>query len=322
MNPSVSVVIPCKDRPERLLRALASVRQQTVLPDEVIVVDDGSQPPLTLDSAMGSLAVRLIRQSNRGPAAARNRGIQEATGEWIALLDSDDTWLADKLETQLELISRHSSAGFCACDMVTHGRTAPVYPFVPAGGKDSGLITDALERLLPGCYIHTSGVMFRKDVFLAVGGFDESLWYCEDRDLWLRLAAATPLVATTRRLSEYFREGESLSVHENSTIESVVGIYILDKVIASDLFAPRIKEQASALKGEVLHGLAYGYRKEGRPLKCFRASLESLRARGPLLPNLKNLLYCWPDSLRAMPRRLARPRQTVANVSWVRALSK
>ena len=217
MKPTVSVVIPCKDRPEQLLRALASVREQTVLPDEVIVVDDGSEPPLALDS-VGTIPFKLIRQVNRGPSAARNRGIQEASGDWIALLDSDDTWLSDKLETQLELISRYEVAGFCVCDMVVHGRSTAEFPFAPGNGAPDGLIDDALERLLPGCYIHTSGVMFRKDLFTAVGGFDESLWYCEDRDLWLRLAATTSVVATTRRLSQYFRQGESLSVHEHSTV--------------------------------------------------------------------------------------------------------
>lgn len=322
MKPRVSVVIPCKGRPQQLLRALASVCEQTILPDEVIVVDDGSEPPLVLDPCE-IIPIKLIRQSNRGPSAARNRGIREASGDWIALLDSDDTWRADKLETQLALISRHESAGFCVCDMVTHGRSAVEFPFAPADGSPDGVIEDALERLLPGRYIHTSGVMFRKDVFTAVGGFDESLWYCEDRDLWLRLAAATEVVATTRRLSEYFREGESLSVHEYSAVEAIVGVYIINKVIGSDLFDLRIKDQAKVLKGEVLYSLAYTYRKNGRPIKCCHASFQSLRAGGPIAANLKNLVYCWPELVRAMPRHLlARQPATGGNVAWVRALSK
>lgn len=320
MKPTVSVVIPCKDRPEQLLRALASVREQTVPPDEVIVVDDGSEPPLALDK-VGTIPFKLIRQSNRGPSAARNRGIREASGDWIALLDSDDTWLADKLETQLDLISRYESAGFCVCDMIAHGRSTPEFPFAPHDGAPDGLVDDALERLLPGCYIHTSGVMFRKDVFTAVGGFDESLWYCEDRDLWLRLAAATEVVATTRRLSEYFREGESLSVHEHSAVEAIVGVYIIDKMIESDLFDLRIKDQAAVLKGEVLYSLAYTYRKNGRPIKCCHASFQSLREGGPVAANLKNLFYCWPELLRAMPSLLARHPKTESS-AWVRAISK
>src|SRR2546423_12351156 len=138
MKLKVSVVIPCKDRPERLLRALASVRGQTILPDEVIVVDDGSEPPLVHDSDE-KIPVKLIRQNNRGPSAARNRGVQEASGDWIALLDSDDTWLADKLETQLNLISRYESAGFCVCDMIVHGRLVAEFPFAPANGVADGL---------------------------------------------------------------------------------------------------------------------------------------------------------------------------------------
>jgi hypothetical protein len=222
----------------------------------------------------------------------------------------------------LNLIARYESAGFCVCDMIVHGSLVAEFPFAMASGASDGLIPDAMERLLPGRYIHTSGVMFRKDVFTAVGGFDENLWYCEDRDLWLRLAAATDVVATTRRLSVYFREGESLSVNENSTIESIVGVYILDKVIESDLFDLRIKDQVAVLKGRVLYGLAYGHRKDGHPLKCCRATFESLRAGGPLAPNLKNLFYCWPEWLRAALRRLVRRPQKVERVEWVRAISK
>jgi glycosyltransferase involved in cell wall biosynthesis len=101
----VSAIIPCQDRPQLLERALSSVADQAVRPIEVIVVvDDGSAPPRSPSP---------IRQENRGPAAARDRAIAAASGEWIAPRDSDDTWIPEKIEYQLDLISRCAAAEFC-----------------------------------------------------------------------------------------------------------------------------------------------------------------------------------------------------------------
>ena len=101
-QPTVTVVIPTYNRKGLLPRALTSVARQTRPPDEVIVVDDGST-----DDTEGLVRrefpdVRYLQQENRGVAAARNRGIREAKGEWLAFLDSDDEWLPQKLTRQLD----------------------------------------------------------------------------------------------------------------------------------------------------------------------------------------------------------------------------
>ncbi len=123
------------------------------------------------------------------------------------------------------------------------------FPLTLASG-DGGLIEDALDRLLPGRFIPTPGVMFRKEVFIKVGGFDEHLWYCEDYDLWLRLAAATKVVATAKCLGACFRENKSLSSQEQTPVASEAGVYILKKVIDSDLFDERAKQQAALRLGK------------------------------------------------------------------------
>ncbi|MGI9106251.1 MAG: glycosyltransferase family 2 protein [Pyrinomonadaceae bacterium] len=322
MKPKVTVIIPCKDRPEKLHRALASVSAQTVLPLEVIVVDDGSDVPLQLTHDGYRVPVRIIRQTNQGPSAARNRGVREATGDWIALLDSDDTWLPAKLETQVGLIAQHADAGVCACDMLTRGRAGVAFPLAPHGGQQDGIVEDTLGRLLPGCYIHTSGVMFRKDVFAKVGGFDERLWYCEDRDLWLRLAAATKWIATTKVLTEYFREGDNLSDHENTPLEAEAGVYILKKMLVNNLFDARVKNEAAKLLAQTLHDLSYLHRKKAQPVACCRAAVLSLRRGGAVIPNLKNLTFCWPEALRLLPRRFARQSPAEKQAAFVRAIPK
>jgi len=296
MSRSISVVIPCKDRQESLHRALVSVSEQTMLPDEVIVVDDGSEPPLKL-SEHYAVPVKVIRQHNQGPAAARNRGVREAEGEWIALLDSDDVWFPEKLAAQWRLIAQHETAGFCVSNMEMHGWPPMEFPLTLASG-DEGLIEDALDRLLPGRFIPTPGVMFRKEVFIKVGGFDERLWYCEDYDLWLRLAAATKVVATAKCLGACFRENKSLSSQEQTPVAGEAGVYILKKVMGSDLFDERAKQQAALRLGKTLYDLAYSYRKHGQPFKCCAAAWQSLRSGGPLGANLKNFFFCWPELIQ------------------------
>jgi len=291
MGVGVSAVIPCKDRPRLLERALESISRQTILPDEIILVDDGSEPPIRVPRRY-PVPLRIVRQDNRGPAAARNRGVAEASGEWIALLDSDDTWVPEKTQYQLRLLSEHPHAGFCISNMTTHGRPAVEFPLAPESGAADGIIRDAVERLLPGRFISSSGVMFRRDVFYRVGGFDERLWFCEDYDLWVRLAAVTPVVATTSCLNDVFREGDNLAA----------------------LRAPRPTAGGDDPGTEALRpGVRLSQERTSPGLLL--ATTRSLANQGPLRANLKNLVLCWPDLLlqtyaRATSRR-ARWRATV-----------
>ena len=102
-SPLVSVVIPTFNRAATIVRAVESVLQQTYRPLELIVVDDGSTDGTSEVLQAYGKAVVYVRQDNAGPAAARNRGIRESQGDMVAFLDSDDVWLAAKLERQVAL---------------------------------------------------------------------------------------------------------------------------------------------------------------------------------------------------------------------------
>lgn len=181
--PTVSVIIPTCNRRPCLQEAIASVFAQTSAADELIIIDDGS----TDDTAvwMQALAaepsrpvVRYLRQDNAGPAAARNRGIAAARGEWIAFLDDDDAWLPAKLERQRAVLSHRPGLdllGVASDLMPVRGQGA----VVPVG----------LAALLVRNRFTTSGVLLRREAFHAVGGFREDMRCCEDYDLWLRIAA-------------------------------------------------------------------------------------------------------------------------------------
>ncbi len=181
---TISVVIPVFNRRELLARALASVLAQTRRPDEVIVVDDGSCDGTgEMVRACFPQVCYLRNTTNQGVSRARNRAIAAASGAWIALLDSDDTWCPHKLEAQLALLARRPELRVVHCDEIWIRQGRRVNPR-RRHAKRGGWI---FQYCLPLCAISPSAVMIHREVFAAVGLFDESLPACEDYDLWLRV---------------------------------------------------------------------------------------------------------------------------------------
>lgn len=180
----ISVVIPYYNRARFIDECLASVFAQTRPPDEIIVVDDASEPVQRRHLDKYGQRVRVIDQPvNRGVSAARNAGIHAATGDWIAFNDSDDRWVPEKLAVQLDHVTRNEG-----CDGVNtairmfreDGRTSVSDPIAPRL-----TLADALHDNM----IRVQSLFIKASVMRAVGGFDESMRCCEDDDLGIRLAA-------------------------------------------------------------------------------------------------------------------------------------
>ncbi len=187
---SVSVIIPAYNAEGFIADAIDSVLGQTLPPYEIIVVDDGSTDG-TLDVVRRyGDRIRLLRQPNRGPAAARNLGLANARGEFVAFLDADDLWTPRNLELQVRRIAedrRHVlSYGrvrpFVGEPPPAFRRTEPTGDAWPEGDVETSLIHDTIWA--------TCAVVARRDVLSRLGGFDEGLRIGEDYDLWLRCAAA------------------------------------------------------------------------------------------------------------------------------------
>lgn len=189
MNPAVSVIIPTFNRRERLSRALASVMAQEDVCFEVIVVDDGSTDGTAEMIRKDFPSVNYVYQTNQGPSAARNRGIERARGEWIAFLDSDDEWTSEKLRTQLYYFEKHPAYSICQTEEIWIRNGVRVNP-MNKHKKYGGFI---FEKCLPLCIVSPSAVMIHRSLFEEVGLFDESLPACEDYDLWLRIACRYPV---------------------------------------------------------------------------------------------------------------------------------
>ena len=185
---TVSVIIPTFNRASMLQEAVASVLAQDYDRFELIVVDDGST-----DNTEEVLAafpdISLVQQRNLGVSAARNAGIQRASGELIAFLDSDDLWLPQKLSVQVAFFQKHPTALICQTEEIWKKNGRRIYP-KNRHIKQSGMI---FERAVALCLVSPSAVMMRKALFDTVGLFDETLPACEDYDLWLRISCRFPI---------------------------------------------------------------------------------------------------------------------------------
>jgi glycosyltransferase involved in cell wall biosynthesis len=180
-----SVIIPTFNRAAFLREAIDSVRAQTEKDFELIVVDDGSTDDTRALVAEYGDRIRYFVQPNAGVSAARNLGIRHARGKFIAFLDSDDLWLPKKLARQMQWMAAHPNLLLCYTDEVWIRRGVRVNQKL-IHAKAGGWI---YPLCLPRCIISPSSVLLRREVFDAVGWFDEQLPVCEDYDLWLRAAS-------------------------------------------------------------------------------------------------------------------------------------
>ena len=188
-NPLVSVIIPTYNRGWIIKEAIDSILAQDYTEFELIVVDDGSTDHTSdvLDSYGDD--IKVLFQKNKGVSAARNRGIAEASGKFIAFLDSDDLWLPQKLTVQIEFFNQTPDALICQTEEVWIRNGLRVNP-KKRHKKPSGMIFNPSLEL---CLVSPSAVMIQRSLFGRVGKFDETLPACEDYDLWLRISCRFPV---------------------------------------------------------------------------------------------------------------------------------
>jgi glycosyltransferase involved in cell wall biosynthesis len=193
-SPLVSVVIPAYNGGSLLRAAVDSVLAQTYSPIEVVVVDDGSEEDVGALLEPVADRIRLIRQTNAGTAAARNRGISKSRGDFIALLDQDDLWDSEKLALQMPAFDDaavalvHSGARW----VDVNGRVTSELQ------ADPTLDTHAL---LADCRVPVQTVVIRRSALNLVGEFDESLSAADDWDMWIRFAERFRLAAVPHTLA-------------------------------------------------------------------------------------------------------------------------
>jgi glycosyltransferase involved in cell wall biosynthesis len=226
MNPQVSVIIPTYRWRGYLPDTLDSVFRQTFTDFEVIVINDGSPDDVAalLCPLIESGRIRYFEQENAGPGAARNRGIVEARGEFLAFLDDDDLWPEDSLQWRVARLRAEAGAvlvygGMSLFDDLTpRNDGAPVYP-----GADSPS-GDVHRDFLVRNWIHSSGqVLVRASVIRSIHGFAENLYGVEDYDLWIRIAEKGSFIYDSRRSLFYRSHPDGMS-RNLSRMHHVLGL--------------------------------------------------------------------------------------------------
>lgn len=209
----ISVIIPAYNAAHFIADAIESALAQTRRPDEIVVVDDGSTDDTARVVARYAMhGVRYIYQQNRGPGAARNRGIRETSGELIAFLDADDLWLPAKTEVQEAYLAAHPTVALVSCDRwtwkVEKGRQS-IERFGPPRGRNAR--REVMVRNIVG---NPSQVMARREAVLSAGCFDTTMRWAEEWDLWTRIAARADIGFVHQPLCVYRWHSGGLA-HEN-----------------------------------------------------------------------------------------------------------
>jgi glycosyltransferase involved in cell wall biosynthesis len=218
-TPAVSVVIPTRDRPRQLARAVQSALAQSAADLEILVVDDASTTPAAEGlAAFGDVRLRVLRHAQRrGASAARNTGIAHARGAFVALLDDDDEWLPAKLERQL---TRFATGGedlglvYCGVEVVAEASGTIERRDLPEGAPV------VYADLLRSTFFGASAAMVRRACFDTVGGFDDDLSGAQDRDMWLRLAKRYRFDYVPDALVRWYIHGDQITTNLTAKIDA------------------------------------------------------------------------------------------------------
>ena len=299
--PLVSIIIPAFNAAPVLVEALESARVQTFQNFEAIIVDDGSTDDTTEIArrfCAGDSRFRLLRQANAGLPAARNTALGQANGEWIAFLDADDAWLAQKLERQLALAGEDLHANFLFANFyfwdgardlaIRYRANRPL----PDGDTSTKLIFSNMYGI--------STVIVRRETISAVGEFDKQLFCgCEDWDLWLRIAERGLWARGLREpLVRYRRWPGNMTSKKMTMTEAAVRVLEKNLAATQRPESRPVYRRSLAFARAKLELIRARYRIETEPGTVSPAILRAWR----LYPQrvewlLWYLLTAWPDFL-------------------------
>jgi glycosyltransferase involved in cell wall biosynthesis len=269
---SVGVVIPAYNAERFLATAIESALAQTHPPTQTVVVDDGSSDGTGAIARRFAPRVSCIRQSNAGVASARNRGAETLGTRWLAFLDADDFWRADKLERQLAAARQADAAVvFCHVELVdAEGLVIPSSRTVDTSLDIEPLILHSAT--IPQATSSTA--LLRRDVFEAVGGYDSQLATMADWDLLIRLRLRGPFAYVEAPLASYRRHGKTMS--RNLSMLERESKLVLNKTFANPALSPslrRLRSRALAWNNLVLCGSHWRF---GDRKKSLRFGLRAI----------------------------------------------
>ena len=278
MAPKISVVIPTYNREHYIEKAIDSVMAQTYQDFEVVLVDDGSEDNTREKIKKYGERVLYFYQENKGIPGARNTGIRNSRGDYIAFLDSDDYWRPEKLKRQMKLFNDHPDYGLvasCCASVEMDGSFRERNRL----GKSGWVLNDIFKAN----FIRTSSAIIKKSCFEKVGLFDEQLQQCQEYDLWMRMAAEFPIGFINESLTVYVDNPKGISI--DGLTGRLFRLIALEKEYLKEKVPEKIYKRRMAKNYQVVgrHYLKRGNREQG---------LSYLKKARNLAPfNVKNLVY-------------------------------
>lgn len=276
----ISVVIPLYNKAPHIGRAIRSVLSQTEPDFEVIVVDDGSTDDgAAVVSALlpSDSRLKLVRQENQGVSAARNRGIAEASSDFIAFLDADDEWRPDHLETLLRLRARFPEAGAYATAysyVNTRGRAVPgKFKAIPAPPWE-GVMPDYFKSAALGDPpVTSSSVGVSKCVFTEIGPFRTGEKIGEDLDMWGRIALHKPIAFSWKGTSVYHLEATERAVERTPILADLPFVKTAEAHFNKTPMPRYVKLHVNEMRFRHINDLARSGRKKEALQKLCRMNL-------------------------------------------------
>jgi glycosyltransferase involved in cell wall biosynthesis len=292
MTPIVSIIMPCLNGERHIKATIDSVLAQTFDDFELIVVDNGStdRTPEILGS-VNDPRLRVLTLQERGVSRARNLGLREARGAFIAFLDSEDTWNATFLGKMHTALASNSKAALAYCGWQNLGLPGPRgEPFVPPDYENP----DKAAALLEGCRWPIHACLTRHAAIIEAGGFNTQLTIAEDYLLWMEVSVTSPIIRVPEVLAQYHHHDGVQATHN-------MALAVLDTLRAKQMFLhqhPKIAEQIGVSKiesltwdkliqqGNALHW--QGDIENARPIfrKALLSGHGSLSAKLRMLPSL------------------------------------
>jgi len=271
----VSVIMPAYNAEATVARALASIARQTLVPAEVIVVDDGSsdataETARAMQERMGGAKLIVVTQENKGAGAARNRAIAAATQPYLAFLDADDEWLGEKLERSMQVM-QDGDYLLVAHDYLDATPDGDVHIDCRRRFEEN---PDPYVTLYLKGYIPSISVVTKRDAVVAAGGFDETLRNAQDFDLWLKLLAdpGTRFTLFGEALARYHHVDGSIMSHTDRRIACCREIAVR--------YMPALRTRGASTFSNLWHRLAiiYGEAARAQPARTSNFALSALVA--------------------------------------------
>ena len=315
--PLISVIIPVYNGGKTIQETIESVLNQTLSNIELIVINDGSQDnTLEIVASIQDSRIKVFSYPNAGVNASRNRGVSQASGDFIAFLDADDLWTPDKLETQLRALQENDQAAvaYSWVDYID-GSNRFLHPGVHVTATG-----DVFKELLVLNFLENgSNPLIRRQALAQVGDFEESLTHAEDWDMWLRLAAqyhftAVPSPQVLYRVSTHSTSADVLKLEAGC-------LQVLERAlnqVPESLHYLKKYSKARFYKGLSCKALVSGSPGSGRGITAARFLWHSIRNDPSTLQQVPFMLIML---FKIVATVLLPPRQTQALLTNIKSVS-